>query len=167
MSELTQAELQKVLEYNPETGVFIWRASNSYRVKTGDTAGSSNGSGYLLIQIAGIRYVAHRLAWLYMKGRWPDDEIDHINHVRNDNRWDNLREVTRRQNGQNVSLSKSNTSGVVGVCWDKRFKKWKAAIGINRKSKFLGYFNDKEAAITARKNAEAEYGFHPSHGTEL
>ena len=86
-----------------------------------------------------------------------DMVVDHINHNRLDNRKSNLRICTQHQNCMNVSKRSNNTSGVVGVYWDKQNKKWTSKININKKGTFLGYFNTKEEAIQARQEAEIEY----------
>ena len=91
-------------------------------------------------------------------------ELDHINHQRDDNRLENLRVVTRKQNCRNLSLPKKNTSGVVGVTFDNSLKKWKSQINIDGKNMNLGSFSTFEKAVTARKSAENFYGFHENHG---
>ena len=136
------------------------------RVKVGDVAGWRNPTGYIRMKVGGKLYLAHRLAFLYMTGKWPEDQVDHINHIRDDNRWCNLREVSHQENHKNQSKPKSNTSGVTGVCWCKRYKKWKAQIKVEGKVKNLGSFTSKEDATKARKEAEIKYGFHDNHGDE-
>ena len=105
--------------------------------------------------------MAHRLAWLYVYGCWPD-EIDHINQIRDDNRIANLRSVDRTTNCQNASRQKSE-SGVTGLV--KRYTgKWEARIQVNKKYIYLGIFSTKSEAIAARKAANVKYGFHENHG---
>lgn len=99
-----------------------------------------------------------------MTGSWPKEQIDHINHVRSDNRWINLREATNQENCKNRSISIRNKSGVVGVRWTKGKTKWAAYIHVNSKDKYLGFFFDKFEAICARKSAENKHGFHANHG---
>lgn len=152
--ELTQERLQEVLSYDSETGVFRWKVRTSNRVKVGDKAGAKF-DGYLVIRVDGILHLAHRLAWFYHYGVWPSDVLDHKNRVRDDNRIDNLRDVTRQVNCQNASLSKANTSGAKGVSWAAEASKWEAFIWLNRKKKFLGYFDDFESAVAARAKAES------------
>lgn len=155
--ELTIEYLRSVLHYDQETGIFTWKVRTSNNVKVGDAAGCQNGEGYLLIRVCSRRYLAHRLAWLYMHGSWPKDQIDHINRIRTDNRIANLRDVTRKQNNQNRSTQSNNTSGHIGIYWHKRDSKWVASIMHNQKLIHLGYFTDIEDAIAARKAAEKLY----------
>ena len=90
---LTQSELKSLLHYDPETGLFTWIAPLSNRVQVGDVCSTVAPIGYILIGVRGQKLYAHRLAWLYMTGEWPENQIDHINCVKTDNRWANLREV--------------------------------------------------------------------------
>lgn len=100
-------------------------------------------------------------------GKIPEGmEIDHINHITDDNRIENLRLVTRKDNCKNVSMSKSNKSGVVGVSWCKRTCKWFASIRVDRKEKFLGRYDKIDDAAAARKAAELKYNFHKNHGSK-
>lgn len=158
---LTQKELKALLHYNPSTGVFTRIKRTSNKINVGDIAGYKNDNGYVLIGLKGIARRAHRLAWLYMTGSWPKYEIDHINHIRSDNRFINLREVTHQENAKNTPLRKDNISGVTGVYWVR--DKWMARINIKPKYISLGCFADKFEAICARKSAEIKYGFHPNH----
>lgn len=160
---LTQKELKKQLHYDPDTGVFTRRISN-IRVKAGGVAGGKDKQGYLGIQIKTVLYKAHRLAFLYMNGESPVADVDHINHNRLDNRWANLRAATRSENTRNTSIGKRNTSGFVGVTWDKRRSKWMAQIIVNRKNIYLGQFLQISDAVKARLDADVKYGFHPNHG---
>ena len=161
---MTQEYLKSLLDYNPETGKFIWRVSKSNYAKSRSEAGWIS-NGYRIIRIDGKGYRAHRLAWLWYYGSWPEDQIDHINHNRDDNRIENLREVSHIENHKNQSLFCNNTSGHVGVHWYKTTKKWRAQIKANGKKIIsLGYFKEKEDAIKARKEAEAKYKFHKNHG---
>jgi hypothetical protein len=156
-NELTAEYLRSVLHYNPDTGIFTRKVSTSPRVKVGDVAGSLDGHGYLRITVQSRLYQAHRLAWLHTYGEWPTGQIDHINRVRTDNRISNLRDVTHKQNNQNRSKSSHNTSGHTGVSWFRRTGKWQTHITHNQKSIGLGYFDDLEAAIAARKAGELKY----------
>lgn len=151
----TQAEIKHLLHYDPETGVFRWRFSNSPRVKPWDVAGGLC-KGYLHIGLNNGVHYAHRLAWVYMTGEWPNDQIDHIDGVRSNNAWVNLRQATNKQNMENQSLKKNNKSGFRGVSWVTRSKKWKAAVNHNKKRLFLGYFETAEdaAAVAAAKRDE-------------
>jgi HNH endonuclease len=161
---ITQSELKEILHYNHDTGVFTRLVSTGNRVKVGEIAGYSMGCGYISIGVHKKYYLAHRLAWLYMTGYWPNDKIDHINHIRDDNRFCNLREVTHRENLMNSSMYKNNSSGITGVYWYKKYSMWLIMISIKGKQINLGYFVDKFEAICARKSAENKYGFHINHG---
>ena len=155
--ELTAEKLRSVLHYEPETGIFTWKVRTSTCVKVGDAAGCPGGGGYLLISVQSRLYRAHRLAWLYVYGEWPKDQLDHINRNRSDNRISNLRDVSTKQNQQNAGKRSDNTSGHAGVSWYKRISKWQAKITHNQKDVHLGYFATIEAAIAARKAAEKLY----------
>ena len=155
--DITAEKLRELLHYDPETGIFTRKVSTSNSVKVGDITGCPSGPGYLLISVRSRRYQAHRLAWLYVYGEWPKDQLDHINRIRTDNRIANLRDVTQKQNHQNRSKPSNNTSGHTGVYWDKRDSKWRAEIKHNQKHIYLGYFTDIEEAVAARKAAEKFY----------
>ena len=114
-NKLTQEKLKTLLNYNPETGIFTWKKRNQ------NISGTINNKGYVVIQINNKIYLAHRLAWLYMTGLWPKNDIDHFNQVRTDNRFFNLREATRKENCQNVHKPHpNNSSGYLGVYWNKK-----------------------------------------------
>lgn len=154
--DLTAARLRTLVEYFPDTGIFRWRASRQ-RVLVGGVAGSIDSKGYLRIGVEGKVYAAHRLAWLYVHGVWPSDQIDHINRDKIDNRIANLREATPTENNRNQNKSRKNTSGHVGVSWSKAKQKWHAQICYLRKLIHLGYFTELEDAIAARAKAEIRY----------
>jgi hypothetical protein len=112
------------------------------------------------ITIKQKHFKAHRLAWLYMTGNWPTKEIDHIDGCPFNNTWINLREVTRKQNMENLSLNKTNTSGHRGVSWHKQTKKWKACVTHNYTSVYIGLFNTAEEAAQAAAAKRAEIFTH-------
>src|SRR5690349_20811660 len=117
---LTPDKVRQVLSYDAITGQFTWRVSKGLRVRAGGNAGfvaQGANTGYVIIGIDGRQYRAHRLAWFYVTGEWPPDEIDHINGNRADNRWANLRPATVAENQRNRAKSKRNTSGYKGVYW--------------------------------------------------
>lgn len=174
---LTQETLKELLHYDPDTGVFTWLSRNiedfseerfwkQWCVRyEGEIAGCLiKEQNYIIIGINGKIHRAHRLAWLYVTGEFPDDQIDHINHVRYDNRWCNLREATDVVNRKNQSRRKDNISGITGIHWDKSRVKWCAEITSNGVKHFLGRFECLSDAVEARKNAEREHGFHENHG---
>lgn len=157
MSELTQAILKSLLTYDPETGVFTNRTFRGLRALEGTEAGNITSNGYIDVTIRKRKYKAHRLAWLYMYGEWPKNNIDHINRIKTDNRISNLRDVTQAENGRNKSTHKNNTSGVTGVDYHKG--QWRARIRVNRKSLHLGYYATMADAEASRKRAEERYGY--------
>lgn len=160
MSDIDFSFLKKYLQYDGNTGKFIWVKSPARVVKVGMLAGHVRLDGYISIQIKGRLYFAHRLAWLLTHGEWPKDQIDHINGNRADNRISNLREATRAQNGQNRRPNKGSETGVVGVTWSRKYGKWIARIMSNKKAISLGSFISIEDAIAARKAAETEMFTH-------
>lgn len=144
---ITQKTLKEVLHYNPDTGAFTWIKSNSPRTVSGILAGNKHYEGYIRISLNNKDYLAHRLAWLYMFGSMPKNQIDHINGNRGDNRISNLRESSRHQNqGNQRNPHSSNTSGFMGVYFDKVRNKFVATISINGKNKNLGRFKTPEEA---------------------
>jgi len=126
-----------------------------------------NDCGYIGVTVNYKPLLVHRIIWAMHYGKWPENEIDHINHDRSDNRIVNLREVTRTQNGRNQSMFTNNTSGYTGVIFRKRTNKWRAQIKVGGVKTHLGYFNCITAAAIARKKAEIKYGFHINHGSPL
>lgn len=158
-SDLSAERLREVLHYDPETGVFTWRVSTTHRVHVGERAGALKSNGYVQIGLHNKRYHAHRLAWLYVHGSWPPDELDHINRCRSDNRITNLRLASRSENNQNHGLSKRNSSGHTGVCWKRAVGLWSARIMRDYQEVHLGYFACISDAVAARKAAEVEH--HP------
>jgi len=161
---VTQEELKASLQYDPATGLFTWLKCLSDRCKPGYAAGTINSNGYVQMRMAGVIYKAHRLAFLYMTGEFPPAQVDHVNHVRDDNRWANLRPVTHAQNGRNAALPSTNTSGTIGVGFFARTNRWCAQITVDGVCKRLGYFRTIEEARAARAKAETLYDFHPNHG---
>ena len=135
---LTLSRLREVLHYDPETGEFRSLKRTGWRRKCG-----SISRGYLRIKIDGHSYLAQRLAWFWMTGEWPEHEVDHRNRIKLDNRWTNFRPATRLQNCNNRSLSKNNSSGVNGVDWHKRVKRWRVRL----RGEFHGYFPTREEAV--------------------
>jgi len=160
---ITHAELKKILDYNQDTGAFVWKKRMARCISVGDVAGCEKFT-YKTISINKKRYYSHRLAWLYVYGVWPEF-IDHINHDKKDNRLINLRDATTVSNGRNRPLSKNNKSGLHGVCYDKRVGLWMVYLFYNNKQNYLGRFASKFEACCVRKSAENSKGFHPNHGS--
>jgi hypothetical protein len=157
---MTHDELLNELNYDPDTGIFTWKVRKQGRR---NPAGCLTPSGYVTININYKHYPAHRLAWMYVHGRFPEKQIDHINRNPSDNRIVNLREATDGENAQNKSLPKNNTSGFIGVTWNKLTKKWQAQIVHKGKLYNLGHYDDKIVAAEAYAKKKAElHTFHPS-----
>lgn len=164
---ITQEQLKELLHYCPETGVWTWLVSRG-KARKGDEAGHimiSGGKKYRGIRVLGYPFRAHRLAFLYVNGVFPEQDVDHEDGNGLNNRWSNLRAVTPADNAKNQRLHSSNASGKSGVSWHKRDSKWQAIITVNSRKKQLGYFSSKEEAIAAREAAETEFGYHKNHGT--
>lgn len=155
------------VEYDPETGIFTRKASNSWLSLPGDKITNKDKDGYIRVGISNRRFRAHRLAWFIQFGEWPDGEIDHINGIRDDNSISNLRVVSRSTNMKNVAKSSKNTSGFTGVCWDRARSKWKVSIQVGGKVYNIGRYDILEDACKARIQAEVIHGFHENHGREL
>lgn len=159
-------EALELFRYDYETGVLYWRWRVNSRVpKTLEAGRKSSSSGYLDVQVHGRRYPVHRIVMLMCYGFYGEGlDVDHINHIRNDNRLCNLRFVTRSENNKNQSLSSKNTSGVTGVSFSKARKKYVAQIEVNRENIYLGRFETLEEAAAARAEANVKYNFHNNHG---
>lgn len=153
-TQLTQDRLRQILNYNPDTGVFTW-VEPRRGVQVGRECGRlSKQHGYRDIGIDMALYRAHRLAFLYMLGRWPQGDVDHVNQDKSDNRWVNLREATRAENSSNVEIGKRrNTSGFLGVVWEADRELWRAQIRIDGRKTNLGRFKVKEDAAVAHDKA--------------
>lgn len=170
--------LRSLIDYNPETGALTWRERAegwflksseckrwNARYAGGPAFTATLTGGYLGGRILGSSAIsAHRLAWAWVYGEWPDAEIDHINGDKADNRISNLRLVTKVTNGQNCARSRRNTSGRTGVFWHVRMQRWQSSIMVEGRLIHLGTFTDKGDAIAAREAAERKYGFHENHG---
>lgn len=154
-NDLTQAELKELLYYNRETGEFRWRAERRPGIKAWSLAGGLMPRGYVQIMIKQCNYVAHRLAWLYVHGSWPPDQIDHINRDKVDNRIDNLREANDSENQQNKSAVRAN-GRLLGTTWSKAAGRWAAQIKKDGVRKHLGLFDTEreahEAYVEAKRN---------------
>ena len=161
---LTQARLKELFHYDPDTGIFVRKKTVCATAKEGQVSGYIHtASGYWITCIDYVDYKHHRLAWLYMTGRYPKEWLDHINGDRKDNRFVNLREATKAQNSYNSGIPKTNTSGYKGVYWSGQVSKWFAKIVIQKKQINLGFFTDKEDAhaayVVAAKRFHGEFYF--------
>jgi hypothetical protein len=141
---LTPEHLRRILLYDPHTGLWKWKEGGRIRDWFAGYRGGSGGK-YLSIRVGGSVHYAHRLAFLYMTGKWPEQEVDHIDGDPTNTRWNNLRQATHLQNMQNTKMRNDNRSGVRGVCYSMREGKWKVQVA----SRHVGYFTDKEEAISA------------------
>lgn len=149
VAELSPDVVRSLLRYEPETGNFIRLVQTSRRIKVGDVAGGKNAIGYIQVSVAGHVCLAHRLAWFYMTGEWPKDQIDHINGDRSDNRWSNLREADKALNMQNQRRApKHNRStGLLGA--SKSRYGYRSQIWISDQHYHLGYYKTAEEAHQA------------------
>ena len=157
-NRLTQERLKELLSYNPDTGLFTWNKPGLGRRSNG-VAGNTQPGEYTKIKIDYVLYTASRLAFLYMEGYFPEHQVDHINRNRSDNRWVNLRHVTQTCNTINSTMRSDNTTGITGVYWYKKDKRWVSIIGIDGKNKYIGSFTDIKDAVLARWKAEVKHAF--------
>ena len=148
---LTQERLKQAFQYDPNTGIFVWLISTSDRIHIGNRAGGIRKDGRWRISLDGTRYYAYDLAWLYIYGTWPSQEIDHKDRNPSNDRIDNLRLVTSAQNKHNRITPRKGTS-LLGA-WPYH-RKWFSQICVNGKKIHLGYFLTPEAAHKAHMNAK-------------
>lgn len=158
---ITQAELKRLLKYDPLTGIFTWAIARG-KMRIGDVAGRKGSSRYIQIGIHGVLHYAHRLAWLYMTGKHSTGPIDHIDGDKQNNSFVNLREVTRSENQQNRQLKAqcNSRSGLLGVQWYGPTGKWRAMIRVNNKRISLGYYATPEEAHQKYLEAKPIYHTH-------
>jgi hypothetical protein len=177
----SQEMLNELLAYDPENGTLAWKARSPVRFPdcarwgqegtaqrwntrwAGKPAFTNDTRGYRQGEIFGRPYFAHRIIWRMVHGDEPAD-IDHIDGNRSNNRLSNLRAVTRQENLRNARRRSDNSSGVVGVTWDKRKQRWYACIAVSQRTINLGSYRTLEEATAARKAADRQYGFHENHG---
>lgn len=163
---IRQSEIKEAVSYDEETGVFRW-SSPRCKIQVGSAAGFKRSDGYIHIKINGRSYLGHILAWIYVYGVMPTGEIDHINHIRSDNRIKNLRDVSPTENAKNKKRYKNNSTGHTGVFLKKDSGKYTANINANGVLKHLGTFKTKDEAVAVRVAAEKIYGYHENHGDKL
>jgi len=145
--------LKELLNYDPETGIFVWKFSTNKRIKVGDVAGTDS-RGYIRIMIDNKKYLAHRLAWLHYYGYFPEHGLDHKDRIRHHNWIKNLREASQQCNLRNTGNRGDNTSSVKGVFFDKARQKWRALIYLDSGGYHLGSFTDFTEAVAHRLAAE-------------
>lgn len=161
---LTQEFLKEHFNYIDGVLFYKKRPSKTGVNPVGKPLGHINKNGYLKCTIKSKTFLVHRLIWIYFNGSINGD-IDHINHIKTDNRIENLRVVDSLANNRNQSIPSNNTSGQVGVWFENN--KWRASIYVDYKRINLGSFAVFSDAVNARKNAEVLYGFHENHGKEM
>lgn len=160
---LTQERLKELLTYNPETGLFYWNLSVGGSA-SGSQAGTITLTGYVQIRIDNKSYKAHRLAWLYENGKLPK-VIDHANGIKTDNRISNLRKASYLKNNWNRSIQKNSTTGVKGVTFNKKDKKYHASVSKNYKRFFVGVFDSLcEAEREVKAFRQKLHGEFTNHG---
>lgn len=135
-------KLKRLLAYSSESGEFTW-------LKTSKKAGNSHHTGYSYIKIGGKLYSAHRLAWLYMFGESPRQDLDHINKVRSDNRICNLRLASRVENNRNRGLNSNSKTGFKGVTLHRLTGRFQASASVAGRKKYIGLYDTPEEASKA------------------
>ena len=150
---LTQKRLKEMLHYNEDTGIFTRKTRVANRL-AGTVSRAKHNKGYIQIMIDGENYLAHRLAWFYVYGEWPKNQIDHINRIKTDNNIKNLRDVDNSTNQHNIGIRSHNSSGVTGVYKSSKSKKWIAIIEVKNKKHCLGTYTSLEDAKFARQGFE-------------
>ena len=154
-SQLTIEEINNLWEYFPATGVIRWKKSVGSRAKAGAIAGTTDFKGYVVITYKGKIYKSHRIAWALVNGAWPEFLIDHKNGVKGDNSIDNLREVDKTGNQQNMRKAQSrNSTGFIGVAKEANCNKFRATIVVGGKPIYLGLYNTPEEAFDVYLDAK-------------
>ena len=172
--------LRKLLRYEPETGKLFWRKRTPDMFKTekacrcwntrhagNETFSSVDKDGYLLGMIFYRRLKSHRVIYAMAHGRWPKGQIDHIDGVKTNNKIENLRDVSPSQNARNMPLRTDNKTGISGITFHKRSKKWQCQLRDGGTDKYIGSFDTLGGAIAAMSSARAEHGYHENHGRAL
>jgi hypothetical protein len=154
---ITREELLIYLRYEPSTGLFTWRA-HPQRSRVGQLAGTTNKQGYVIITINKKLYKAHRLAFLFMTGEFPNSnlQVDHIDGVCDNNRWCNLRIATAAQNQHNSKIAINNSTGVKGVSFNKRTNKYAVDVRLNKQHNYLGEYATLDEASKVAKSARLQ-----------
>ena len=156
-------KVKDYLEYNSDTGILTWIKSPVSNIPVGTQITRKNKQGYNICNLHGVTYYVHRVGWYLHTNSQPPEFIDHINRIKTDNYFSNLREATKSQNRQNIGIQRNNSSGYKGVSWKKEINKWVARIMLNNVSTHLGYFATPEEAyeayISASKKFYKEFSF--------
>lgn len=177
MADLTQQQFRELFSYDKDSGMLRWmpkkdgdlssaRSVSSWNTKyAGRLAGSKGAAGYLRVNVQGKKHFVHRVVWVMANGEIPTNmQIDHINHIRDDNRLQNLRLVTHQENNKNISLPRKSTGPTIGVIKNKRTGSWVAQIKVDGKKIHLATTKDMNEAIRIRAEANKKFGFHENHG---
>lgn len=154
---LTQARLKQLLHYDSDSGIFYWKVSGNGRT-AGAVAGSvttANGNQYIVISVDGKAYLAHRLAFVYMLGKFPDNIVDHGDNNGTNNAWNNLTDTTHAANLQSDNIPARGISGVKGVYWQEKAKRWSATYVRHGERHYLGLFDTVAAAEQALADHKA------------
>lgn len=166
MKKITQAQALEFLQYVPETGHLIWIKKASDKTNVGARAGWQRSiAGYRQVGLFGSIYYEHRLIWLMVNGGFPENQIGHINGIKDDNRYANLRHVTSSQNITNIGAKRDNTSGTKNVHWCNRNRRWIAKVKIDGHTHHAGSFADYESAVKAA--TAARIAFHGEFASHL
>ena len=186
MALITLDHARAILKYEPETGLFfhkprpiemftatahhtqLWnfkRWNTNYANR--QTFTLPHTEGYVRGKINGRYYLAHRMAWFLTHGEWPENDIDHFNGLRNDNRLSNLFPKTRMENMHNAKQWSTNKSGITGVYWHKAMNKWCSEIKHNGQKIILGYYSDINEAAEILRISAALLGFTERHGSRV
>jgi hypothetical protein len=167
---IAQSRLKQAISYDSFSGEFK-RISNQSGpiepIKCGSVHTGSHGYKCLVICIDGRRYKASRLAWLFVTGSFPDDQIDHIDGDSLNNAFINLRQATTQENSKNRRIYKNNSSGIAGISWVKRLNKWQSRISIDSRVVHIGVFDTLIDAVCSRKRAERINNYHKNHGSAI
>lgn len=171
------ALLHQFVRYEAASGKYYWlpRPVSTFKTPNAaagfntiyagkEVAGRATLRRYRKICIQGRQIAFHRFVWAFHKGVWPSDHIDHINGDPSDNRLENLRVISHSLNMRNRKIDKRNKSGFTGVWLHRDGVRWRATIKVGDNAIHLGLFSTKMDAVEARKEAEAQLGFHPNHG---
>ncbi len=153
-AKISQSEIMRLVNYDPNTGIFSW-ASSRVGCKKGEIVGNISPTGYVRIGLNRTSYLAHRIAWVYMTGKWPVYDIDHIDGNPSNNKFENLRDVSTGTNVQNVKGARSDSkTKLLGVDMHKRDNLYRARIMVDGKRKTLGYFKNMDEAYSVYLEAK-------------
>ncbi len=163
---MNQKELKELLSYDPDTGIWSWlKGLRGTKYSLGPVA--ETGKKYARVKLNSRSYSLHRLAFLYMEGAMPSGFVDHISGDPSDNRWCNLRHATPAINTRNSRMFSTNTSGIMGVAWNERDKRWHVRINTDEGRKHFGYYLSIFDAACARRSAELRHAYHLNHGRKV